>query len=53
MFSQVGATVNECARILKENGAKEILILSIAKQKDKILNGGTNGRISWKYIRLC
>ena len=26
-----GATANECARLLKENGAKEILILSLAK----------------------
>ena len=26
-----GATANECARILKENGAKKILVLTIAK----------------------
>lgn len=28
---QLGATVNECARVLKENGAKEVLVLTIAK----------------------
>ena len=27
-----GSTVNECSRILKENGAKEILILTLAKK---------------------
>ena len=26
-----GSTVNACAKILKENGAKEILVLTIAK----------------------
>ena len=26
-----GATANECAKMLKENGAKEILIFTIAK----------------------
>lgn len=26
-----GATVNECAKVLKENGAKEILVLTLAK----------------------
>lgn len=29
-----GSTVNECARILKENGAKEVLVLTLAKAKD-------------------
>lgn len=27
-----GSTVNECSRVLKENGAKEILILTLAKK---------------------
>ena len=29
-----GSTVNECAKILKENGAKEVLVLTLAKAKD-------------------
>lgn len=31
MFIQLGATVNECARVLKSSGAKEIVVLTLAK----------------------
>ena len=26
-----GATINECAKILKQNGAKKVIILALAK----------------------
>ncbi len=42
-----GATVNECKKVLKENGAKDVLILTLAKgQRKQVKIGGTNGRIS-------
>ncbi len=42
-----GATVNECKKVLEENGAKDILILTLAKgQRKQVKIGGTNGRIS-------
>lgn len=43
-----GATVQECSRMLKENGANYIFVLSLAKVTKEInkINGGTNGRIS-------
>ena len=46
MFIQVGATTNECAKMLKEGYAKEVIVLTLAKQTKKIIDGGTNGRIS-------
>lgn len=54
-----GSTANEGAKILKEKGAKEILVLSLVGASSRSPNyeeiriGGTNGRISRKYIRLC
>ncbi len=42
-----GATANECKKVLKENGAKDVLILTLAKgQRKQVKIGGTNGRIS-------
>ena len=44
-----GSTVNAIAKILKENGAKEVSVLTIAKDEKKV---GKHGRFSRKHIRL-
>ncbi|MCX7875960.1 MAG: ComF family protein [Melioribacteraceae bacterium] len=45
-----GATINECAKVLKENGAKKVYAISVAIPIDYILSGAETPKIDNPFL---